>query len=55
MDGFSGAASVIAVVDVSAKVASLCYQYSIEVKHAKDDIERLHQKVNEIKNILEKL
>ncbi|KAF2802873.1 uncharacterized protein BDZ99DRAFT_526977 [Mytilinidion resinicola] len=55
MDGLSGAASVIAVIDISAKVASLCFQYSVEVKHAKGDIERLHQKVNDIKNVLEKL
>jgi len=39
MDGLSGVASVIAVVYIAAKVASLCYQYSVEVKAAKDDIE----------------
>ncbi|KAF2812823.1 uncharacterized protein BDZ99DRAFT_555664, partial [Mytilinidion resinicola] len=55
MDGLSGAASVIAVVDMSAKVASLCFQYSVEVKHAKGDIGRLYRKVNEINNVLEKL
>ncbi|KAF2681098.1 hypothetical protein K458DRAFT_392325 [Lentithecium fluviatile CBS 122367] len=55
MDGLSGAASVIAVVDISAKVASLCYQYSVEVKHAKSDIERLYRKVNDTKTILKKL
>lgn len=55
MDGLSEAASVISVVEISGKVASLCYQYSVKVRHAKGDIERLHQKVNEIKNILEKL
>ncbi|KAF2732279.1 hypothetical protein EJ04DRAFT_470504, partial [Polyplosphaeria fusca] len=55
MDGLSGAASVIAVVDISAKVVSLCYKYSVEVKHAKDDIERLRRKVNDTKNVLEKL
>ena len=46
---------MIAVIDISAKVASLCFQYSVEVKHAKGDIERLHQKVNDIYNVLEKL
>jgi hypothetical protein len=55
MDGLSGAASVTAVLDISAKIASLCYQYSVEVKHAKGDIERLHRKVNDTKNVLEKL
>jgi hypothetical protein len=55
MDGLSGAASVIAIVDISAKVASLCFQYSAAVKHAKGDIERLQRKVNDIKNVLEEL
>ncbi|KAF2814318.1 uncharacterized protein BDZ99DRAFT_567968, partial [Mytilinidion resinicola] len=55
MDGLSGAASVIAVVDISAKVASLCFQYSVAVKHAKRDIRRLQQKVTNIKNVLEEL
>ncbi|KAF1978708.1 hypothetical protein BU23DRAFT_449943 [Bimuria novae-zelandiae CBS 107.79] len=55
MDGLSGAASVIAVVDIAAKVASLCYQYSVGVKHAKGDIKRLHRKVNDTKNVLGKL
>ncbi|RKK65198.1 hypothetical protein BFJ69_g16501 [Fusarium oxysporum] len=39
------ASSVIAVVDLSAKVFSLCLQYSREVKNAKDDIERLREEV----------
>lgn len=55
MDGLSGAASVIAVVDISAKVASLCFQYSVAVKDAKADIERLLGKVKDVKNVLEKL
>ena len=41
MDDLSAAASVIAVIDISTKVASLCYQYSVAVKDAKEDIERL--------------
>ncbi|PNP59236.1 hypothetical protein FNYG_14987 [Fusarium nygamai] len=39
------ASSVIAVVDLSAKVFSLCLQYSREVKNAKGDIERLCKEV----------
>jgi hypothetical protein len=39
------ASSVIAVIDLSAKVFSLCLQYSREVKNAKDDIERLRKEV----------
>jgi septal ring factor EnvC (AmiA/AmiB activator) len=55
MDSLLGAASVIAVVDISAKVASLCFQYLVAVKDVKADIERLHRKVTDINNILEKL
>ncbi|KAF2465020.1 uncharacterized protein BDR25DRAFT_346335 [Lindgomyces ingoldianus] len=55
MDGLSGAASVIAVIDISAKVASLCFRYSVAVRDAKGDIGRLQQKVTDIKNTLEKL
>ncbi|KAM0347577.1 hypothetical protein ACHAP4_011298 [Fusarium culmorum] len=39
------ASSVIAVLDLSAKVFSLCLQYSREVKNAKDDIEKLGKEV----------
>ena len=55
MDGLSGAASIIAVVDMSAKVASLCFQYSVAVKDAKRDIERLQKKVTDIKYVLEEV
>ncbi|KAF2688262.1 vegetative incompatibility protein HET-E-1 [Lentithecium fluviatile CBS 122367] len=55
MDGLSGAASVMAVVGISAQVASLCSRYLVAVKHAKGDIERLQRKVNDIKNVLGEL
>jgi predicted RNase H-like nuclease (RuvC/YqgF family) len=55
MDGLSGAASVIAVIDLSAKVTALCFQYSVAVKDAKNDIERLERKVGDIQRILEKI
>jgi hypothetical protein len=55
MDGLSGAASIIAVVEISAKVVSLCLQYSAAVKDARKDIERLQRKVTDIKNVLEKV
>jgi hypothetical protein len=55
MDGLSGAASVIAVIDISAKITSICYQYSVAVKEAKDDIERVQRIVSDITHILEKL
>ncbi|EGU73724.1 hypothetical protein FOXB_15762 [Fusarium oxysporum f. sp. conglutinans Fo5176] len=49
------ASSVIAVVDLSAKVFSLCLQYSREVKNAKDDIDRLHKEVAAFQDTTEKL
>ena len=53
MDGLSAAASVVAVINISAKVATLCFQYSAAVKDAKEDIERLKKKVVDIKGVLE--
>jgi hypothetical protein len=49
------ASSVIAVVDLSAKVFSLCLQYSREVKNAKDDVERLRKEVTAFQDTTEKL
>ncbi|KAI7762677.1 hypothetical protein LZL87_014165 [Fusarium oxysporum] len=49
------ASSVIAVVDLSAKVFSLCLQYSREVKNAKDDIERLREEVTAFQDTTKKL
>jgi hypothetical protein len=53
MDGLSVAASVVAVIDISAKIGSLCFQYSMAVKDAKNDIERVQRKVGDITHILE--
>ncbi|KAH7183439.1 uncharacterized protein B0J16DRAFT_307708 [Fusarium flagelliforme] len=47
--------SVIAVVDLSTKVFSLCLQYSREVKNAKDDIERLGKEVGAFQDTTKKL
>lgn len=52
MDGLSGVASVIAVIDISAKIASLCFQYSVAVKDAENDIEHLQKKVADLKDVL---
>jgi septal ring factor EnvC (AmiA/AmiB activator) len=49
------ASSVIAVVDLSAKVFSLCLQYSREVKNAKGDIERLRKEVAAFQDTTQKL
>jgi predicted RNase H-like nuclease (RuvC/YqgF family) len=49
------ASSVIAIIDLSAKVFSLCLQYSREVKNVKDDIERLREEVATFKATTEQL
>ena len=41
MEAVGAAASIIAVIDMSAKVASLCFQYYSAVKDARSDVERL--------------
>jgi hypothetical protein len=48
MDGLAGAASVVAIIDISAKITSLCFQYFITVKDAKKDIERVSKKAGDI-------
>ncbi|KAI9775305.1 MAG: hypothetical protein M1839_001289 [Geoglossum umbratile] len=55
MDGLSAAASVAAIVDISAKIASLCFQYSVAVKDAKKDIDRLQRTVTDVRNVLEEV
>lgn len=55
MDGLSAAASVIAVIDISAKIASLCFQYSVAVKNAKEDIQRIQKKASDIGSTLGEL
>ncbi|KAI9776915.1 MAG: hypothetical protein M1839_009157, partial [Geoglossum umbratile] len=52
MDGLSGAASIIAVVNLSATIASRCLQYSIAVKNAKEDIRSLQREVSRIRDVL---
>ncbi|KAH7114714.1 hypothetical protein B0J13DRAFT_408670, partial [Dactylonectria estremocensis] len=47
------AANVIAVVDISIKVASLCVQYARDVKNAAADIERLKNEVTNLKGVTE--
>jgi hypothetical protein len=40
-EGIGLAASAIAVIDLSARVATLCLEYSKGVTHAKGDIEKM--------------
>ena len=51
MDGLSVAANIIAVVELSAKVASLCAQYCSSVKNAKEDITRLQGVVENLNDV----
>jgi hypothetical protein len=47
------AASVVAVIDITAKVAALCFGYLEQAKGAKPDIERLVQELVRLRTILE--
>jgi hypothetical protein len=53
MEGLGVAASVIAVVDISAKVVSLCSQYAKGVKSAKPEIDRLAKEIMNLRTALE--
>ena len=55
MDGLSAAASVISVVDISAKVYSLCQNYILGVRHARRDILRLSTEVWALREIVERV
>jgi DNA-binding transcriptional MerR regulator len=47
------AASVIAIIDLSVKVAKLCLQYSTAVRNAKADITRLQTRLSDLGASLE--
>ncbi|KAK5651140.1 hypothetical protein OQA88_13234 [Cercophora sp. LCS_1] len=49
MEGLGAAASVIAVVELAAKVGPLCLEYSSAVKNARSDIERLKKHTDSLK------
>ena len=46
-------ASVLAIVEISARVASLLFQYANDVKNAKGEILRLQQEVRSMQDICE--
>ncbi|EON69685.1 hypothetical protein W97_08945 [Coniosporium apollinis CBS 100218] len=52
MEPLGVTANIIAIVDLSAKIASLCVQYPLAVKDAKNDIERLRGEVNSVTDVL---
>lgn len=53
MDGLSVAANVVAVIDVSVKVITLCSQYSKAVANARADIARLTTMVKGLKTTVD--
>jgi hypothetical protein len=48
-EGLGAAASVIAVVELAAKVASLYFEYSSAVMNARCDIKRLRKHTNSLR------
>ena len=50
-EGLGIAASAIAVIELAAKVASLCLQYSKDVQGARDDIARLQRTTTDLQNM----
>lgn len=55
MDGLSAAASVFAVLDISAKIIGACRKYFLEVKSGKEDIIRLRNEVMSLQDVLNKI
>ncbi|KAF8535913.1 vegetative incompatibility protein HET-E-1 [Trichophaea hybrida] len=55
MDPLSGAASVIAVVQISKEVLTLCVKYALDAKDAKDDIDRLSSEITALCDILNRV
>jgi hypothetical protein len=51
MEGLGAAASVIAVVELAAKVGKICLDYWSAVKSARSDIERLQKYTENLKTI----
>ena len=55
MDGVSAAASVVALVETSWKVVTLCAEYYSHVKNAKKDVDRLCLEVKAFISVLQNL
>lgn len=55
MEALGGAASIIAVVDLSAKITSQCFQYLQEVHGAKEEITTLQEELGNLQDVLKKL
>jgi hypothetical protein len=55
MAGIGEAASIIAVVQITAQISKLCSGYLSEVKSASKDVERLQSKISSLHSVLEKI
>jgi hypothetical protein len=55
MDPLSGAASVIAVVQLAGGIVKICGKYLSEVKDATQDIQRLKEKITALAHVLQSL
>jgi hypothetical protein len=51
MEGVGAAANIIAIINLSAKVATVIHQYSKDVRNAGDDIYRLRKAVTDLENV----
>jgi hypothetical protein len=52
MDGLSAAASVIAVIQISSQIFDLCRTYYLNVKEARQDIDRLRNEAASLQDVL---
>ncbi|KAA6412604.1 MAG: vegetative incompatibility HET-E-1 [Lasallia pustulata] len=55
MDGVSAVASVVALIEISVKVASLCAEYYSYMKSAEKDIDQFHLEVKALIKVLQNL
>jgi hypothetical protein len=53
MDAVGAAASIIGIVELTAKLASVCLEYSRAVKNANKDINRLYIELKNLQNVVE--
>jgi ankyrin repeat domain-containing protein 50 len=52
MDGLSTAASVIAVIQISSQIFDFCRTYYLNVKDARNDIQRLQNEITSLQDVL---
>ncbi|CZR54758.1 uncharacterized protein PAC_04642 [Phialocephala subalpina] len=52
MDGVSTAASVIAVIQISSQIFDFCRTYYLNVKDARNDIQRLRNEITSLQDVL---